>query len=187
MTSGVKPKALRGKEPLVRDEAASRFADLYRREKPRLMRFFARKLGSRMEADDMAQETLARFFRSAPHDQLASPEAYLTRIATNMLQDRAQHGATRLVLHSVPLDSDLALTDGVDPHRKVAAQLELARWQSILAQLAPLTLEIFSLNRIEGYSYREIAADKGLPLWVVQKHMLKAIRLIAANRDNEHE
>lgn len=187
MTSGGNPGALPGKEPSSRDEIVLRFADLYRREKPRLMRFFARKLGSRIEADDMAQETLARFFRSAPHGELVSPEAYLTRIATNMLQDRAAHGATRVALRSVPLEPGLALSDGLDPHREVAAQQEVARWRAILSQLPPLTLEIFSLNRIEGYSYREIATDKGLPLWAIQKHMLKAIRLIAANRDNEHE
>lgn len=149
------------------------------------MRFFARKLGNAQEADDLAQETLARFYRSAPHETLMTPEAYLTRIATNMLKDRADHSATRIALRSVPVD-DRDCPDEIDPLRELAGRQELARWRAILSALPAQTLDIFSLNRIEGYSYREIASDKGLPLWVVQKHMLKAIRHIAASQDAEH-
>jgi len=170
-----------------RDEFTSRFADLYRKEKPRLMRLFMRKLGNRIDADDLAQETLARYFKAAPHEHIVTPEAYLTRIATNMLKDRAEHRATRLALRSVPIDEEVVASDEIDPLRALTAREDLARWYTILSMLPAATLEIFSLNRIEGYSYREIASDKGLPLWVVQKHMLKAIRHIAANQDNEHE
>jgi len=165
---------------------ASRFAELYRKEKPRLMRFFARKLGHGSEADDLAQETLARFYRSAPHETLVTPEAYLTRIATNMLKDRAALSATKIRLRSVPVNEQVPISNEIDPLRELAGRQELARWRTILSALPAQTLEIFSLNRIEGYSYREIASDKGLPLWVVQKHMLKAIRLIAANQEAEH-
>eukprot|EP00456_Euglypha_rotunda_P052653 TRINITY_DN42451_c0_g1_i6.p1 TRINITY_DN42451_c0_g1~~TRINITY_DN42451_c0_g1_i6.p1 ORF type:complete len:190 (-),score=20.30 TRINITY_DN42451_c0_g1_i6:181-750(-) len=170
-----------------RDEITSRFADLYRKEKPRLRRFFARKIGNRSDADDLAQETLARYFKTAAHENIVTPEAYLTRIATNMLKDRAEHSSTRLALRSVPVDEQLIGTDEIDPLRDLTARENLARWRDILSVLPAATLEIFSLNRIEGYSYRDIASDKGLPLWVVQKHMLKAIRHIAAHQDIEHE
>ncbi|ATI80835.1 RNA polymerase sigma factor [Sphingobium yanoikuyae] len=186
MTSGTKSGA-QGTKARSGEDTQARFAELYRKEKPRLLRYFQRKLGNRSDADDMAQETMARYFRAAPKDQLVTPQAYLTRIATNMLQDRAERGSTRLALHSTTLDEGLTASDGIDPHRDLAARQELARWRAILAQLPRDTLDIFSLNRIEGYSYREIAADKNLPLWVVQKHMLKAIRHIAANQDESHD
>lgn len=185
MTSGAKPHSHR-KAPADTDVSA-RFAELYRKEKPRLLRFFLRKLGNSSEADDMAQETMARFFRAAPQVGMISPEAYLTRIATNMLQDRADRGSTRLALRSTTIDEAMAVSDGIDAHRDIAARQELARWRAILAKLPSDTLEIFSLNRIEGYSYREIAVNKDLPLWVVQKHMLKAIRHIAAHQDAQDD
>lgn len=186
MTSGRKTVPLPVGRVVPRDEDMSRFADLYRKEKPRLMRFFMRKLGNRTDADDLAQETLARFFKAAPHETIVTPEAYLTRIATNMLKDRADHSSTKLALRSVPIDEQVAAIDDIDPLRELTARQDLSRWRAILGQLPAQTLEVFSLNRIEGYSYREIASDKGLPLWVVQKHMLKALRHIAANQDAEH-
>ena len=171
-----------------RSEASSaRFADLYRREKPRLLRFFFRKIGNKAEADDLAQETLARFFKATGRIDVATPEAYLTRIATNMLRDRAALGATALARACVPLEDGLGAADALDPHRAAAGRQSIARWQLILSQLAPLTLDIFLLNRVEGHSYRDIASMKGLPLWAVQKHMLKAIRHIAANQEADDD
>ncbi|NML87719.1 RNA polymerase sigma factor [Sphingobium sp. TB-6] len=163
------------------------FADVYRREKPRLLRYFLQKLGNRSDADDMAQEVMTRFLGATPPVAVVTPRAYITRIATNMLRDRAERGSTRLSQLSVSLDEGLHKSNGIDPHREVEARQEIQRWRAILQQLPPRTLEIFLLNRVEGYSYREIATDLRLPLWRVQKHMLKAIRHIAANMGGDHE
>ena len=170
-----------------RDSSHASFADLYRREKPRLLRFFFRKLGNKAEADDLAQETLARFFKATGRIDVATPEAYLTRIATNMLRDRAALGATALARACVPLDDGIEIADPFDPHRTAAGRQSIARWQRILSGLPPLTLDIFLLNRVEGHSYRDIASIKDLPLWAVQKHMLKAIRHIAANQEADDD
>jgi RNA polymerase sigma factor (sigma-70 family) len=160
------------------------FPALYARERPRLLRYFLRVLGNRADADDLANEAMTRYLGATPTASIATPRAYLTRIATNLLRDRAERGSTRLAQMSGPLDEGLGYSNGVDPHREVEGRQELERWKAILRQLPPRTLEIFLLNRVEGISYREIAADLNLPLWVIQKHMLKAIRHIASHQDD---
>lgn len=169
------------------DGADSDFRTFYRREKPRLLRYFLIKLGNRADADELAHETLTRFLSAAPATAIATPGAYLTRIATNLLRDRAERGSTKLAHVSVPLDEGVSRATGVDPHRDVEARQELERWKAILLHLPARTLDIFLLNRVEGLSYREIAETMRLPLWMVQKQMLKAIRHIAAHRDEEHD
>lgn len=168
--------------PAVRPD----FVAIYQREGPRLFRYFLRKLGNRADADDCVQEAMTRFLKTAPA-AVATPQAYLTRIATNMLRDHAERSSTRLSHQAVPLEEGQHRSTGIDPEREVEARQEVRRWCAILEELPPRTLEIFLLNRVEGYSYREIAADRRLPLWMVQKHMLKAIRHIAAHRRDEHE
>jgi len=163
------------------------FTDFYRREKPRLMRFFTRKLGNPADADEFSQETLTRFVRAAPHPSLGSPRAYLTRIATNLLRDHAERGSTRLSRQLTLLEDGVNAISTLDPHRDAQSRQELDRWTAILQQLPPRTLEIFLLNRVEGCSYRQIASDLGEPLWVVQKHMLKAIRLIDRQREADND
>lgn len=163
------------------------FTDFYRRERPRLMRFFTRQLGNPADADEFSQETLARFVRTAPHPALGSPRAYLTRIATNLLRDHAERGSTRLARQSTQLEDGYHAISTDDPHLDLHSRQELARWTAILQQLPARTLEIFLLNRLEGCSYRQIASDLGVPHWVVQKHMLKAIKLITHHRSADDD
>lgn len=160
-----------------------RFPDFYRKEKPRLMRFFTRQLGNPTDADELAQETFTRFVRAAPVQALASPQAYLTRIATNLLRDFIERGSTLLSRRSSLLDDDVELIAPVDTHREIQARQDLSRWTLILNQLEPKTLDIFLRNRVEGQTYVEIAQELGVPLWVVQKQMLKAIKHVIAHRE----
>jgi RNA polymerase sigma-70 factor (ECF subfamily) len=44
-----------------------------------------------------------------------------------------------------------------------------------MLRLRPLTREIFMAHRLDGYTYREIAARTGLSVKRVEKHMSRAI------------
>ena len=147
------------------------------------MRFFTRQLGNQADADELAQETFTRFVRAAPVQALESPQAFLTRIATNLLRDFIKRGSTLLSKRSTLLVEDLDLVAPSDTHREIQARQDLARWKLILAQLQPQTLDIFLRNRVEGQTYVEIAEALGLPLWVVQKQMLKAMKHVVAHRE----
>ena len=146
------------------------------------MRFFRRRLGSYEEADDLAHETLSRYLRAAPATQIATPQAYLRRIATNLLRDRAERASTRLSELSVPLMEGLDHPTEYDQHRQLEGRQELDHYTSILRQLKPKTLEIFLLSRVDGFTYKEIAAKVGMSVWGVKRQMLKAIAHIDQHR-----
>lgn len=174
------------RDPIMVSDSGSepfRFPDFYRKEKPRLMRFFTRQLGNPADADELSQETFTRFVRAAPVQALASPQAYLTRIATNLLRDFIERGSTLLSRRSSLIDDELDLIAPCDTHREIQARQDLSRWTLILNQLQPETLDIFLRNRVEGQTYVEIAQELGVPLWVVQKQMLKAMKHVLAHRE----
>lgn len=162
------------------------FSEVYRSEKPRLIRYFVRELGNKADADDMAQETLARFLRSAPPG-ITTPRGYLTRIAHNLVKDRSVRNSTRMAKHSVPLDDGMSAPSPFDPHRDLEARQTVIRWRAILQELPADTLQVFMLNRVEGFSFREIAEKLEIPLWKVQKHMLRAVRHVGANRSDSDD
>jgi len=164
------------------DEMA--FRELYRDEAPALVRFFRRRIRSREEAEDLAQEALARFLRASPATQIQTPQAYLKRIAINLLRDRAERGSTRLAEISVPLIEGLDQPGQCDPHRELVGRQELAHFDEVLRLLKPRTVEIFLLSRVDGYTYKEIAAKLGMTLFGVKWHMLKAIGHIDQHRRN---
>jgi RNA polymerase sigma factor (sigma-70 family) len=155
---------------------------VYRTETPWLVRFFRRELGNNADAQDMTQETMLRYMRAAPAAGVITPQAYLRRIARNVLRDRSEHSATKLTQASRPLLEGLDLPGPDDQHRELAGRQELAKWEEILAQLNPRTLEVFLLSRFDGYTYKEIATRLGMSTFSVNKHMVKAIAHIDRNR-----
>jgi RNA polymerase sigma-70 factor (ECF subfamily) len=163
---------------------ASEFDAIYRSEAPALVRFFRRRLGSSDEAADMAQEALARFLRVSPMTQVTTPQAYLQRIATNLLRDRAERASTRLSEVSVPLMEGLDHPTEYDQHRELEGRQELAHYTAILRELKPRTLEIFLLSRVDGFTYKEIAVKVGMSVWGVKRQMLKAIAHLDQHRRN---
>jgi RNA polymerase sigma factor (sigma-70 family) len=158
------------------------FDGLYRQEVPTLVRFFRRRIGSQDEAEDLAQEALARFLKVSPATAVHTPQAYLRRIATNLLRDRADRASTKLTDLSVPLDEGMDQPAFADQHRELVGRQELDHFGEVLAQLKPRTLEIFLMSRVDGYTYKEIASALGMTLFGVKWHMLKAIGHIDQHR-----
>ncbi len=179
---GVRPDA---HEPAPdKHDPPARFGEIYRREVPRLVGYFFSKVGNRDDADDMAHETFTRFLSVAGPVNILSPGGYLTRIASNLLRDRAKRGSTKLARISFPIEEGHHAIASDDPHRELEAREEARRWKAILALLPPLTHEIFLLNRVERYTYAEIAIRLDITVWRVQKHMLKALRHIEIHLDS---
>lgn len=148
--------------------------DLYRAQKPRLLRFFTRRT-DKDEAGDLLQESFARLAGTAaePGKSIEQPEAYLSRIAGNLLRNRAKSALQRSLAHHIPVEeADLRAPDLV---AALEARDLLHRIQSALQKLSPKTRDIFLAHRVDGLSYREIAISMGLSVKGVEWHMTKAI------------
>jgi RNA polymerase sigma-70 factor (ECF subfamily) len=159
------------------------FDEIYRAEMHRLTGFFIKKVGNREDALDLAHEALTRFLNAEQPRSIFSPGKYLTRIAVNLIRDRRKRGSTKLSALCDPLDRGLEAIANDDPLREIESRQELDHWRVVLDRLPQLTLDIFVLNRVEGYSYSEVARILDIPIWRVQKHMLKAIRHVQAQLD----
>ena len=157
-------------------------ARIYRDETPGLLRFLRRRLGGAEEANDLAHDTMARFLKAAPSTPIATPQAYLRRIATNLLRDRAERGSTRLAMVSVPLLDDIDTPADDDQHRALEGREEWERWTSVLRCLPAITLEVFLLSRVDGFTYQEIAEHLDISVWSVKRRMTKAIAHLDQNR-----
>ena len=101
------------------------------------------------------------------------PQAYLSRIATNLLRDRAKRAARRMQGRHIPADD--AVLVGTDQQRLLEARDTLQRVEAAVLRLRPKTREIFMAHRVEGLSYAEIAQQMGLSVKGVEKRMSKAI------------
>ena len=150
---------------------------LFRRQAPALVRFLSRRTG-REEAQDLAQEAFLRLTDAVGQRALQKPEAYLARIARNLLRDRAKSvSGHRERTHAV-LEPELHPANDGDPHLALEARQTLQRLEAAMMKLPPKTREIYLRHRLDDQTYAQIAADLGLGISAVEKHMMKAIAAV---------
>jgi RNA polymerase sigma-70 factor (ECF subfamily) len=122
------------------------YGELLERFEREIFAYALRLTGNRAEADDVFQETFLAAFRAWPPPRSGNERAWLYRIATNKVIDRARR-ARRLV----PI-ADLRLAA---PERDGVTLIDLAK---AVRALPPGQRAAFVLRKVEGRSYAEVAA-----------------------------
>lgn len=151
---------------------------LYRAQSPTLLKSLRRGNADVEDARDLLHDIFCRVAGMAPErlPLIERPHAYLGRMATNLLRDRAKRNARHKLAHHVPID-DTALA-APDMQQVLESRDMLRRVEAAVLKLRPRTREVFLAHRVEGLSYAEIATRTGLSIKGVEKQMSKAIARI---------
>jgi RNA polymerase sigma-70 factor (ECF subfamily) len=153
-------------ELMAETRAGSRdaFARLVDRYKDPLVNYLTRLTGRRDRSEDLAQEAFLRLFqRAESYDEQGRLQAFLYRIATNLLRSEQRRARRWRLLQ--PFLSD-ASTNGHQTGWAPAAEPVLAREarEQVAAAVVELPLQFrvpLVLAEIEGWSYADIARQLG--------------------------
>jgi RNA polymerase sigma-70 factor, ECF subfamily len=143
----------------VRSGDRDAFADLIDRHKDAVVNYLTRLTGNRDRAEDLAQETFLRLFRSAgSYSEQGLLRGYLFRIATNLVRsEERREKRLRLLMPFL----------GRQEHAEPAApsgllRRELHREVSAAVAQLPLRYRVpLVLHEIEGWAYADIAQALG--------------------------
>lgn len=154
-------------EPTV---SAQAFTTLYSNHHGWLHGWLQRRLGNAWDAADIAQDTFLRVLgRQVTGNE---PRALLTHIAKGLVVDRWRRQevekAYLLALAQVPE------AVAPSPESRLLILETLCRLEAMLHSLPPLTRQAFLLSQLDGLTYSAIAAQLGLSLITVKRHMRAA-------------
>ena len=133
-------------------------AAIFEAARPRLRALAYRMLGSLEDAEDVVQETFVRW-HAVPQDEIASPDAWLTRVCTRLCLDALRAAYRARESYVGPWLPEPVLTsnaDEVPDPAELAESLSMA-FLLLLERLSPLERAAFLLHDIFGYGYPEIA------------------------------
>jgi RNA polymerase sigma-70 factor, ECF subfamily len=123
-----------------------------------------RMLGSRTEAEDIAQETIVRVQAALGREEIRTPAAYTTTVATRLAIDHLRSARVRRESYVGPwLPEPISgLSASAPGHDDVVARAELADSVSfamlvVLESLGPVERAAFLLHDTFGYGYDELA------------------------------
>ncbi|GMK44496.1 hypothetical protein PghCCS26_16240 [Paenibacillus glycanilyticus] len=124
---------------------------------------------SRVEAEDLSQDTWIKVMDSAQLTEHANPEAYLLRIARNNWIDRVR----RLSSHARMMESvrGSAVYHTMPDESRIGTEVVM---QALMTFLSPLQRTVFLLRDVIGYSAQETALRLGLTPGAVKAALHRA-------------
>jgi RNA polymerase sigma-70 factor, ECF subfamily len=158
------------------EPAAESAGDLYERYYDRIYGYCLYQLGSREEAEDVAQTTFMWAFRGLSRGIVPRAEAsWLFTIAQNAC--RARH-RTRGRRREREVLSDPMLMADISPAREVESE-DLMGLEEALARMPELQRRAILLREWRGFSYKEIAEELELSGAAVETLIFRARRSLA--------
>jgi RNA polymerase sigma factor (sigma-70 family) len=148
--------------------------------RPELLRFLVAR-GAGDDAEDLLQDLYLKLDRplSGP---IADPRAYLYRMADNLLLDRRRSAARRVSREDAWTDAygggSGTRDDRPTAENVLAERQRLELVSAALSSLPERTVTIFRRFRIDGEPQKAIAADLGISVSAVEKHLQRAYRVV---------
>ncbi len=157
------------------------FAARYREP---LKAYFAKRLNSPNDADDLVQEVFRRLWSSNNDVPITNPDGYIFQTAANLLKERYRKQGTRdAAIAQLPFFH--AQYEEITPERILQAKDRVRLLEKALSELPVRTRTVFLMHRFEGFKYREIADRLGVSVSSVEKHIASATRHLAVRMDRE--
>jgi len=143
-----------------------------------IRRFFARRVSAH-DVDDMVQNVVLRIEQRGAQETIDNVEGYAARVAHSVLADHQRRDRSHLADRHQPLEEWNHPVEEISPDRIAEGRDELEKVVGALQSLPPRTRQAFILHRFDHLPYAAIAAQMGISVSAVEKHMMRAIRQLS--------
>ncbi|MEV5886642.1 sigma-70 family RNA polymerase sigma factor [Streptomyces sp. NPDC052020] len=150
----------------------------------RLASLAYRLLGSAADAEDAVQDTFLRW-QAADRERVEAPEAWLTKVVTNLCLDRLRSARARheraagTWLPEPLLEGDPILGPADTFEQRESVSLAVL---TLMERLSPVERAVYVLREAFSYSHAEIAGILGITESASQQHAHRARTRVAAER-----
>lgn len=127
--------------------------------------------------DEIVQEAYARLW-AAGTERIVNPRAYFFVTARHVVGEVLRRLRVVSIETIADIDSLNIADEDVGLERRISGREEIERVQHMLAKLPPKCREAFELRKFAELSQKEIAQRMQLSESTVEKHLVKALRLL---------
>jgi RNA polymerase sigma factor (sigma-70 family) len=146
---------------------------------PVLRRYFSKRVAAG-EIEDHIQEVFVRMQTHGDDSPIEHLDRYLFTVAASVLTDLARRRTVRHVTDHESLREIHFPTEELTPERVLLGREALDGVVEAIAALPARTRDVFVLHRFEEMSCANIAQQLGMSISAVEKHIMKALRVLHA-------
>ena len=160
----------------VADSKPSLVERLFAEHRGALQTFFQRRIRSKADAPDLAQEVYVRMLRISDQEAIRNPVHYLYTVANNLVKEHAvldRRQAIGIDIDEAPAHEQLETLPAFDGD--LDARQRVARLGVVLQQLRPKCRAAVVLRFTHELTYREIAIHLGVSPQMAKKYVTQAL------------
>jgi len=155
------------------------FDALHRDYRAPLLRYFSRRVSDPATAEDLTQQVFERLLRRGDIASIDHLGGYVFQTARSVFADHLRNRSRRHGAAHETFQESLHGDVDFSPEHVLVKRERLAQAIQLLQALPERTRVIFVLRRLEGVKYRDIAAQLGISVSAVEKHMERAVAHLA--------
>ena len=148
-----------------------------------LKRFLKRFLSRPQDIEDVVQDTYLKARCAEERQVISSPKAFLFRIARNEALKELRKKSRRITDYIEDLDEPEALYGGVSAEDEAIAKQRFGVFCQSVIEMTPKCRRVFLMCKVYGLSYKEIAAQLGISVSGVEKHVARGLEICNASAD----
>ncbi len=148
--------------------------DLFSEQQTQLHRHLSSRLANVADVQELAQEAYLRMLRVSRKEFIKHPQAYLYRIATNLVYESYTNSLTASQWASEEELNKLEMAEPL-PEQAVARSRQLQQIEQAMSELSPKCRAVVSMRSRQGMTNPEIAEQMGLSTEMVKKYMSKGV------------
>jgi RNA polymerase sigma factor (sigma-70 family) len=160
----------------VTDPRPSLLERLFAEQRGPLQAFFRRRIRSKADAPDLAQEVYVRMLRISDREAIRNPVLYLYAVANNLVKERAvldRRQASGIGIDAAPAQERLETLPAFDG--ELDARQRVARLAVVLQQLRPKCRAAVVLRFTHELTYREIGVHLGVSPQMAKKYVAQGL------------
>jgi len=149
---------------------------LFAEHRAALQGFFLRRIRSKADAADLAQEVYVRMLRIRDLEAIRSPVSYLYTVANNLVKEHAvldQRQASGIDIDEAPAHEQLETLPAFDGDLDTTQRV--TRLGVVLKQLRPKCRAAVELRFTHELSYRAIATHLGVSPQMAKKYVAQGL------------
>jgi RNA polymerase sigma factor (sigma-70 family) len=149
---------------------------LFAEHRGRLQIFFLRRIRTKADAQDLAQEVYVRMLRISDQEAIRNPVHYLYTVANNLVKEHAvldRRQSSSIDIDEAPAHEQLETLPGFDG--ELDASQRLARLGIVLKQLRPKCRAAVELRFTHELTFREVAMHLGISPQMAKKYVAQGL------------
>lgn len=169
-----------GCSPMYRDTGTDTpgFGSFVREQYQSLVKFLNSRTATPQDAEDAAQESMARMLRYRDTMPASSWQRLLYRIAINVAHDQFRVAVSHRSARHVTLEERELVAPGRSPEEQANYEQQLTCLRKAILELPPKCQRVYLLKRMHDMSHAQVAEHCGISVKTVEKHLTKALVIL---------